>query len=330
MPPNWNLLGHTWAVELLKGHLQRGAPRHAYLFTGPQGVGRRTLALRFAQALNAENSAQPGDIDPEHIRSQQIERMQHPDLFVVERQEGDRDIKVDAVRALQHSLALAPYEAPYRVALLRDFEHASNSAQNAMLKTLEEPPGRVVLLVTAESAEALLPTITSRCEVLRLRPLALDIVSQGLQEQWGLPVEQAELLAHISGGRPGYALHLHNNPEILEARSTWLDEQQGLLAAPRRTRFDYAEGLAKDKDSLQAVLLVWLSFWRDVLLRTAQAAAPLANPDRAAEIDQLSQHLDLNRAKAVVAAIERTLGLLKSNANARLATEVLLLDLPSP
>ena len=112
--------------------------------------------------------------------------MQHPDLFIVERQDGDRDIKVDAVRALQHSLSLAPYEAPHRVAVLRDFENASNSAQNAMLKTLEEPPGRVVLLVTAESAEALLPTITSRCEVVRLRPLALDVVSKGLQEQWGL------------------------------------------------------------------------------------------------------------------------------------------------
>ena len=137
------------------------------------------------------------------------------------------------------------------------------------------------------------------------------------------------MLAHVSRGRPGYALHLHNNPEILEARSNWLDEQHSLLTTPRRTRFDYAEGLAKDKDSLQAVLLVWLSFWRDVLLRTAQASAPLANPDRTEEIEQLSQQLDLNKAQAVVGSIERTLSLLKANANARLATEVLLLDLPS-
>jgi len=329
MPTNWNLLGHAWAVALLTAHLQRGAPRHAYLLTGPQGVGRRTLALRYAQALNADHPDQPGDFNPDHIRSRQIERMQHPDLFIVERQAGDRDIKVDAVRALQHSLAFAPYEAPYRVAVLRNFENASPSAQNAMLKTLEEPPSRVVLLVTAESAEALLPTIASRCEVLRLRSLALDVVSKGLQDQWDLPPEQAELLAHVSGGRPGFALHLHHHPEILAARSTWLDEQQSLLSAPRRKRFDYAEGLAKDKDSLQAVLVVWLSFWRDVLLRTAQAAAPLANPDRTREIEQISGQLDLTTAQSIVAAIERTLQLIKSNANARLATEVLLLDLPS-
>ena len=83
MNDNWGILGHEWAVDLLKGHISRGTPRHAYLFAGPRGVGRRTLALRFAQAINAENPSTPGDFDPQSKTSLQFERMQHPDLSLV-------------------------------------------------------------------------------------------------------------------------------------------------------------------------------------------------------------------------------------------------------
>ena len=132
MTNNWGMLGHEWAVNLLKGHLSRDAPRHAYLFTGPKGVGRRTLALRYAQAINAEGANTNGEFDPQSKTSQQFERMQHPDLSVLQRQEGDRDIKIDAVRSLQHTLALSPYVAKYRIALLLNFEDASNTQEAAI------------------------------------------------------------------------------------------------------------------------------------------------------------------------------------------------------
>ncbi len=147
MKENWGLLGHQWAVELLKGHLRNHASRHAYLFTGPSGVGRRTLALRFAQALNAEDGNETGEFDPQARTSQQFEQMTHPDLSLIRRLEGDRDIKIDAVREIQRSLVLAPYTAKYRIALLLNFEDANENAQNALLKTLEEPGPRVILMV---------------------------------------------------------------------------------------------------------------------------------------------------------------------------------------
>lgn len=328
MDANWGLLGHEWAVSLLKEHVAQGKPRHAYLIAGPQGVGRRTLALRLAQALNCLKPPQPGVPCGECRPCRLIERMQHPDLAVVQAEQQGGTLKVDQVRELERSLSLAPYEARYRVALLLRFEEANPSAANALLKTLEEPPPQVILLLTAESGEALLPTIVSRCEALRLRPLPLDQAHRGLQARWGLPEDDARLLAHVSGGRLGYALRLHQEPGRMEQRRAWLDDHIRLLGENRVRRFAYSEALAKDKGSLAEALLIWVSLWRDVLLRAAGASAPLTNPDRAAEVEKMAGRFGLETARCTVAALERTLTLLDRNVNTRLALDVLMLDLP--
>jgi len=320
---NWNLLGHEWAVKLLQNHLHSDRLRHAYLLTGPQGIGRRTLALRFTQALYASDHL----YYPENRVSQQVANMQHPDLSVVTRQEGDRDIKIEAVRDLQHSLALSPYTAPYRVALLLNFEEANDNAANALLKTLEEPADRVILLVTAESTESLLPTIVSRCEVLRLRPMGMEALTEGLTGR-GISPEQAKFLAHASGGKPGYALHLANNPEILEQRGEWLTDLQKLIYANRVERFAYAEQLGKDKEGFVQLMLVWLAYWRDVLLTASGSHAPLTNQDRVEEIQTLAGKLNLQTAKDVVVALEDKLGEIRANVNVRLAAEALMLKIP--
>lgn len=325
---NWGMLGHEWAVELLSEHVAREQIRHAYLFTGAQGVGRRTLALRLAQALNCTQPVNPGEPCLQCRVCQQIERMQQPDLAVVQAEQQGGVLRVEQVRELQHSLALAPYEARYRVALLLRFEEAHPSAMNALLKTLEEPASQVILMLTADSAESLLPTIVSRCMVLRLRPLSIDQVAQGLQELWGIPEEQARLLAHISGGRPGYAQSLFHNPERLEQRRAWLEEHFHLLSAGRVERFAYAEALSKDKENLRRALLVWLSFWRDILLRTAGASASISNDDCLREVDEIAGRIDLSLAHRVVSTIERILDLLSRNINPRLAAEIVMLDLP--
>ena len=320
---NWDLLGHEWAVTLLQNHLKSDRLRHAYLFTGPQGVGRRALALRFIQALYAPDHV----YDPDSRVSQQVAAMQHPDMSVVARQEGDSVIKIEAVRELQHTLSLSPYMAPYRIALLLNFEEANANAANALLKTLEEPPGRVILLVTAESAESLLPTIVSRCEVLRLRPMKVDDLAQGLTAR-GIEGEQARLLAHVSGGKPEYALHLAKNPEILEQRAEWLTDLQTLISARRVERFAYAEKLSKEKENFLPLMLVWLAYWRDVLLTVSGSSAPLTNQDRAEEIRTLAAKLDLAAAKDVVLALENKLGEMRTNVNTRLAAEALMLQIP--
>lgn len=325
---NWDIIGHVWAVELLREHVIQDHVRHAYLFTGPQGVGRRTLAIRLAQAINCSQPPVAGEACQTCRNCTHIMGMQHPDLAVVQADQIGRTLKVDQIRELQHDLSLAPYEAHFRVAVLLRFEEANPSAANALLKTLEEPPPRVILIVTAESAESLLPTIVSRCEVLRLRPLKLETVSQGLQTRWELPPQQARFLAHLSSGRVGYAIRLHQEPERLEQRQVWLDDHHTMLGANRVKRFAYAEALAKDIDNLRDTLQVWLSFWCDILLRAAGASAPLTNLDRAEEIKNLVSHINLATAHSMVTALVRALKLLDRNTNARLVAEVLMLNLP--
>src|SRR5215216_5027323 len=207
MNNNWNLVGHEWAVDMLKKHVIHGTTRHAYLFAGPPGLGRRTLELRFAQVLNCQTPVEPGIPCGECRNCRQIASMQHVDLTVTNADSEGGTIKVDQIREMRKTLTLKPYQSKFRVALFLRFQEANDSAANALLKTLEEAPSYAVLILTADNPEQLLPTIVSRCEVLRLRPLKIEEVQKELENR-GMKIGQAKLIAHISGGRFGYALRL--------------------------------------------------------------------------------------------------------------------------
>lgn len=325
---NWQMIGHEWAVKILQQHAAQGTMRHAYLVTGPESVGRRTLALRFAEALNCPKRSESGEPCLSCSTCEKIGRMQHPDLSVVQADTSGGVIKVDQIRELQRGLSLAPYDAEFRVALLLQFEQANQFAANALLKTLEEPPPQVVMLITAESAEKLLPTIVSRCELIRLRPQPVGVIETGLQSMFQLPADEANLLAHLSGGRPGYAVQLHEDPTMMSSRSNWLDEMQSLLSAKRVDRFTYAERQSRDIETLREVLKVWLSYWRDVMLTIGNPSMKVSNIDRQDSIRNLASKIDLFKAQNIINSLERQFDLLSRNINPRLAIEVFLLNLP--
>ncbi|RPJ26202.1 MAG: DNA polymerase III subunit delta' [Chloroflexi bacterium] len=327
MTANWNLIGHEWAVDMLKKHVVNGATRHAYLFAGPPGLGRRTLALRFAQALNCQTPVEAGIPCGECRDCRQIAAMQHADLSVIQAESEGGTLKVDQIREARRSLTLKPYQSNYRVAIFLRFQEANDNAANALLKTLEEAPSYTVLILTADNPEQLLPTIVSRCEVLRLRPLSMEAVQKALESS-GVESSQARLIAHISGGRFGYALQMIANEALLEKREERLNDLQSLISASRVEKFAYADKLARDKDSMRQAILVWLSYWRDVMLRSAQAETPLVNVDRNVEIEDLAGRLNLSAARTVVGGLEDVLEKMEKNVNPRLLAEVLLLDLP--
>jgi DNA polymerase-3 subunit delta' len=325
---NWGLLGHEWAVELLKGHLVNQNTRQAYLITGSQGVGRRTLAIRFAQAANCTKSKESALPCGECRSCDLIWKMQHPDLAIIKSEEPSGTLKVNQIRELQHSLSLTAYENIYKFGLILDFEQANQNAANALLKTLEEPPGHVILALTANDPEALLPTIISRCELIRLRPININRVSNWLQMQWKIAESDADLLAHISGGRPGYALHLSQNPDIVQNRRNYLNELINLLSSTRVQRFLYAEEIYQNKTTLLLILQIWLTFWRDLMLRSIDSSSSVTNCDFEDEIQKLTESVDVLTAQAAVNKIEKCIDQLDKNINLRLMTEVLMLDIP--
>ncbi|MGB8252929.1 MAG: hypothetical protein WCF08_06910, partial [Anaerolineaceae bacterium] len=294
---NWDLVGHEWAANLLARHIQTGNNKHAYLFCGPDGIGRRSLALRFAQALTCQQARSSGDPCLTCTSCQRIERMQHPDLFVVAAPEPGREIRIEQIRNLQHDLSLAPYEAPVRIGLLLDFQNANANAQNAMLKTLEEPTSRAILLVTASRAEDLLPTIASRCEIILLRPTSVEVVTAELEKRQGIDKNRAERIAHLSGGCYGYAHTLYNNPADLEKINVLINGMLRVLSASLRERFTYAEELTSRRTSarenLFQVIKTWLSFWRDTLVIASGGKASIINSDYTDTIRLLAAQVPL-------------------------------------
>lgn len=325
---DWKILGHNWAVDTLSEHIRRKAVRHAYLFTGPQGVGRRTLALRYAQALNCKNTKVKGQPCLDCRTCRLIENQQHPDMMIVQAEDVGIRLKIDQIREIQRVLSLLPYETDYRMAVFLRFDEASHQAMNALLKTLEEPPAHVILLLTALNEELLLPTIRSRCEILRLRPMLIDQLSAGMQNLWHAPAEKANVLAHISGGRPGYARHLLNDPEIGRRRKSALETLFSLMAASRVVRFAYVEKHFNDKEGIRDLLQNWISVWRDVLNVAAGAKTPVQNIDQFQKIQELARDFGMQQAKNMVFTLDRTMSLLDKNVNRRLTLEVMMLDLP--
>jgi len=175
----------------------------------------------------------------------------------------------------------------------------------------------------------LLPTIVSRCEVLRLRPLRIDQVKRALEDK-GYEANQAKWIAHISGGRFGTALRLITSEALMVEREERLNDLQSLISASRVEKFAYADKLSRDKESMRQAILIWLSYWRDVMLRAAQVRTPLVNIDRNLEIEDLASRMDLSSARRVVVDLENTLEKMDGNVNPKLLAEVLLLDLPKP
>jgi len=233
---------------------------------------------------------------------------------------------------MQQYLALAPYQAQYRIVLVQDFQRATAAASNALLKSLEEPPTRAVLILTADAQESLLETIASRCEIIRLRPQPVAEAAKCLETVYHLPPERAELLAHLTSGRIGAAVALNQNPDLATAYEDALDNLEELLPASQRQRLQFVESLSRKKGSLREfateLVSIWLTFWRDVLIAASAAQIDLVNQNRQELIQKVAHQMSLAQVQAILETCEKALDQLEKYVNPRLVLENLLLSLP--
>jgi DNA polymerase-3 subunit delta' len=204
----------------------------------------------------------------------------------------------------------------------------NHHAANSLLKTLEEPPPHVVLVLTATDPHLLLPTIVSRCQVLSLRFVPLTLIEEELRQRHGVESKRARLLAGLSGGRIGWAIRAAQDDSVLEERANILQELEALPRRSRLDRLDYAQRLSHHPDGTQDTLDLWLSWWRDLLLIRGGSMETIGNVDVSATLEQEARRYDLWEIARFLKAIRSTQHQIGLNTDARLALEVLLLDLP--
>jgi len=321
----WQVAGHEWAVELLERSRANGRVAHAYLLIGLPQIGKTTLALNFAQALHCLGEDKPCGQCRSCLK---IAHGNHPDVRVIEAVNGT--IKIDQIRSMQREVALSPHEGRWKVYVIRQMERATTEAANCLLKTLEEPPAQVILMLTASDIDQLLPTIISRCQVLNLRPPSVLLVQKVLEGRWGVDPERAKLLARLSGGRLGWAVRASKGEAILRKRERRLDEMMELMGQGRVERLRYAQKLSQSPDGLREVLDLWLIWWRDLLLIKGGSSTEITNIDREATLRSQAQGYNLTQMRDFIEALRAAVWQLEHNANTRLALEVLMLSLPVP
>ena len=340
-PPSYRIAvyGHEREAAGLVRAIVAGSMAQTYLFAGPPGVGKRTLARFVAQAIVCTGDGKAaGVVGSAGSATQALAPARpcgacracrlvaaggHPDVQLV-----IPPLRIESVRQLQRELVLAPTESERRVVILPDMEDASPSAANSMLKMLEEPPRMAVLLLTTAELRDVLPTVRSRCQTLTLHAMPAARLADLLATAWGVPAERAELLARLAGGRLGWAVRAWQDEAPLASRQVWLDGLAQALATPRLARFELAGALAKLGDELAAGLAVWTSWWRDVLYVHHRLAPAVVNRDRLDELQAAAARFNVGQVVASLNALERALRHLAANANPQLALEVLFLDLP--
>jgi DNA polymerase-3 subunit delta' len=319
------LIGHEQILELLKRTVQGGRPSHAYLFAGKEGVGKKLVAIDFAAMLNCDENAADPDCGCRDCR--RIHEGKHPDVLMELPERGM--IRIDRIRNLQRFFRYPPIEGRYRVVVIDDAHTMNHQAQNALLKTLEEPPpGRALILVTAKPA-LLLSTVRSRCRKILFGPLPLGPLTDLAQRATGLSEEKSRSLAALAGGSAGKAL------EIADAGYLHIrDEMLSILSKPGargiRGLLEFSAHISSNRETASEALEIAVTIVRDMLLVMSDGdLSTVINGDSLDIIASAAQHYTPDDLYATHDEIMTAIGLINSemNVNRNLVTDVALLKI---
>lgn len=269
------IIGHQKQRQYLRRLAELDKIPHALLFSGPEKVGKKTIALEFAKSLVGES------------------RGQHPDLILVSPEDGGEEIKIAQIRDLIWKLSLKPYSAPVKIAVIDGVDKMTGDAQNCFLKTLEEPKERTFLILITEHQEGLLATILSRCQIIKFYPVSGKEIGDYLKEK-GLNQPAIGEIMDSATGLPGRAIEIFLEPQKLAEIKKTAGELQEIMEKDLAYRFQQAKILA-EKDNLREILKIWQNCLRKSLFMNKNFAIlkQLQN------VNYLIQNTNVNRKLAL-------------------------------
>jgi len=356
-PPvvGWSTFGHPGATRLLSKSSEAGRLSHAYLITGPDKVGKRTLAIDIACMVNSEpvvdmfGEAPNIDLASSH-QADRIRRGIHSDVRVIDvdselesdsRKNSDEDdapargrqtISIEHIRELIKDTATMPFEGLKKVFIIDGAHRMVEAAFNAMLKTLEEPTDEVLIILTAPTDEALPDTVVSRCQRIDLRPVDPEVIESELIERFEAEEGQARTLSRLARGCPGWAIDALNDSTIVDGHNQAVLRFAEIITGNVEERFRYARQTGgqfwRDRDAVLAEMQRWLEWWRDVAMMRHKLEDHLTNVEWKGLLAEIAGQLKEAQISAAVAAIQDALIALEANAVPQLTLEVLMLDLP--
>ena len=329
----WNIVGHEHAIDLLKRMLLAQQVRHAYLFAGPDHIGKSLLAHRFAQTLLCTGGPDPS-VSPQIpcntcLACRKVMHGNHPDIHIIRKATDKQFILIEQVRALQTASARKTLEGRRNVFIIENIDEMNLQAANCLLKTLEEPEPDVVLLLTVSDPGLLLPTILSRVQQVPMHLLTSSQIKVALEQQWEVDADEAALIAALAAGRMGWAVRAVEDEDVLLERKAQLETLAKLPSINRVQRFEFAQKLSGDSEKARATLELWLLWWRDIVLAANTCLDLTVNVDMRTILKQQAAKIGTVEAERMVRAILGTMEAIDQNVNARTAIEVLMLDLPA-
>lgn len=317
------IIGHRRQLDTLRAALAGGRLHHAYLLVGPEGVGKRTLALALARAIHCAEA--PGDYCGRCVDCARIANSNHPDVRVIEPKGDKKEISIRQIREIEKELSYRAFGGKRKIVIIDSATSMNMPAQNALLKTLEEPPQDSMLVLIAASAGGLLPTVRSRCLPLSFAPLRREDAARLLQFKFGAGPQEAKLYAAMSMGSIGAAAKLEQG-ELMEKRRSWAALLTSLKTGDYRAALKEAEVLAGDREQALEFFTWAQSWYRDL---SVHAAAPgldeLVNLDMEEQIGEQAAALGLAGALAAEKRIAGAKAAIQRNLNRRMVLEKFLL-----
>ena len=319
------IIGHRRQLEILQLALMRGRLHHAYLFVGPEGIGKRSLSIALAKAVHCSKSS--ANFCGSCINCQRIADGNHPDVRVIEPLAGKKEISIQQVREFERELNYHSFSGKRKIIIVDPATLMNLSAQNALLKTLEEPPQDSLIILIASSAGGLLPTVRSRCLRIAFAPLARSEVVQYLRTKQGMTGDEVEFLAAMSMGSIGAALSL-DKEAFAEKRRIWAGILGALKAGDYHAAVIAAEALAGTRDDALNFLAWAQSWFRDLLVYGVTGdSGDLVNLDMRDQITEQSTAQESGQRIAALTAGYRAATAIQRNLNRRMVLEKYLFGL---